>query len=217
MEIVSRKLISLVAMRKLYLMFALVSVLNIGTLYGIITVTLSDAGSSQTKVSLGGSSVAQSTGSLSNGTGFDVNSWELLGDLFAHTLQDIKFDFSGSPTAKMNVNGGGDLFITGFWVDDDGGTLDDMGLRSSNAVSWSQGDTISLGGSGLINLPFSNFIAGASADKAASTPHFAAADITSVRTAIVPEHDAVSCTLGVVAITLAVVAGSRRRAKLRVG
>ena len=73
------------------------------------------------------------------------------------SIQDTVFSLSGNATVTV---GGNSQLITGIFLDDDGGSADDLGIRTFADLAYLAGDTSSWTGSGTVNIDISAFALG---------------------------------------------------------
>lgn len=71
--------------------------------------------------------------------------------------QDVVFTLTGN--ASITIAGNTEA-LTGIFLDDDGGSADDIGVRVANELAFLQNDLVTWTGSGMVNVDITDFVAG---------------------------------------------------------
>lgn len=108
--------------------------------------------------------IAELTGSIRDNSGnffsgADTGQFPFGQDTILDTsIQDRVFVLSGD--AEVSINGTETESLTGIFLDDDGGSADDLGVRAANNFIFQEGDEITWTGSGTTNVDISTFALG---------------------------------------------------------
>ena len=165
---------------------------------GVTTWTFSGSGGSAT----GDGSIRDTTNA--SFSAFDTGQFPFGEDTVLDTsIQDQVFALTGDATVTV---GGTTQSIAGIFIDDDGGSADDMGIRADTQLDYLTGDASSWTGSGTVNVDINTFALGVWSINSTDGQAMWISDPTTVTFEAVPEP-ATMVILG----GLAAMAARRRR------
>lgn len=120
-------------------------------------------GDGVTTWTFGGSSVANTDGATRDETGASFNTNDTGQFQFGEdnilntTYQDAIFLLTGNVTMTVGSSTGN---ISAIFLDDDGGSADDLGVRTVAPITWIAGEASSWSGSGTVNVDINDFALG---------------------------------------------------------
>jgi hypothetical protein len=121
------------------------------------------SGSGFTTWTFSGSSTTNTAGSMRTNAANSFNAGDTgqfpfgLDTILNTSYQDMVFAFSGAATVTI---GGTTENITGIFLDDDGGSADDLGVRLMNELAYDVGVAATWSGSGTVNVDIDDFALG---------------------------------------------------------
>ncbi|MFG0314725.1 MAG: PEP-CTERM sorting domain-containing protein [Phycisphaerales bacterium] len=121
------------------------------------------SGSGFTTWTFSGSSTTNVAGSMRTNADNTFNAGDTgqfpfgLDTILNTSYQDMVFAFSGAATVTI---GGTTENITGIFLDDDGGSADDLGVRLMNELAYDVGVAATWSGSGTVNVDIDDFALG---------------------------------------------------------
>lgn len=121
------------------------------------------AGSGVTTWTFSGSSTTNLAGSMRTNADSTFNAGDTgqfpfgLDTILNTSYQDMVFAFSGAASVTI---GGTTESITGIFLDDDGASADDLGVRVMNELAYDVGIATSWTGSGTVNVDINDFALG---------------------------------------------------------
>ncbi len=121
------------------------------------------SGSGFTTWTFSGSSTTNTAGSMRTNADNTFNAGDTgqfpfgLDTILNTSYQDMVFAFSGAASVTI---GGTTESISGIFLDDDGGSADDLGVRLMNELAYDVGVAASWSGSGTVNVDIDDFALG---------------------------------------------------------
>lgn len=120
-------------------------------------------GSGVTTWTFGGSDIAAISGTMRDNSGTTFNAGDTgqfpfgLDTILNTSYQDQVFTFTGAASVTIGGNTQG---LTGIFLDDDGGSADDLGVRVATPIDYLAGDATAWTGSGTVNVDINDFALG---------------------------------------------------------
>jgi len=121
------------------------------------------SGSGVTTWTFSGSGTANNSGTMRTNVDNSFNAGDTgqfpfgLDTILDTSIQDVVFTFTGVASVTL---GGTTESLTGIFLDDDGGSADDLGVRIANNLDYLVGDATSWTGSGTVNVDIDAFSLG---------------------------------------------------------